>query len=200
MEGVCVVDRPDRISPLHDLAVPKQPENGVFGVELSERLCDSLVQVQAWPKTLPRLRRAITQVTGVKPKSGQAVGAKDEILIMPTGPGRYLLEDGSEDLEARLREAIGSDIGAVTGLTHGRVVVTIQGEKAAWVLATGIAIDFHPAAFPVGEVLLTHHHETGLCIHRTREDAFELYVFTSFARSFWGWITRAADEVGYCVG
>ena len=116
---------------------------------------------------------------------------------MPTGPGRYLIEDESEDLEARLRREIDASVGAVTGLTHGRTVVRIAGQKASWVLATGIAIDFDLSAFPVGEVRLTHHHEIGLTIHRTAKDVFELYVFTSFARAFWTWITTASQEIGY---
>ena len=64
----------DRISPLHDLAMPRRPDVGEPLVELSERLCDSLVQVQAWPNTLAKMQKAVAAVTGVRPaKSHDAV-------------------------------------------------------------------------------------------------------------------------------
>ena len=195
-----MANTPDRISPLADLAMPNRPVDRQPRVELSERLCDSLVQVQAWPNTLAKVQKAISDVTGTRPAKGYATALKGPLSIMPSGPGRYLIEDETEDLEIRLRAAIGPQLGAVTGLTHGRVVVGIRGEKAAWVLATGIAINFEPSDFPVGDVRLTHHHDIGVTIHRTAEDAFDLYVFTSFARGFWHWISTAAEEVGYSVG
>ncbi len=195
-----MVNTPDKVSPLADLAMPNRPAGRQPQVELSERLCDSLVQVQAWPGTMAKVHKAISDVTGTRPAKGHAAALKGPVCIMPAGPGRYLIEDETENLEIRLRAAIGAHLGAVTGLTHGRVVVAIRGEKAAWVLASGIAINFDPSAFPVGDVRLTHHHDIGVTIHRTAEDAFDLYVFTSFARGFWHWISTAAEEVGYSVG
>ncbi len=180
-----MVDQPEMLSPLHDLAMPRAASD-TAGVELGERLCASLVQVQAWPNTVGRVEKALSTLKG-------------EITIMPSGPGRWLIEDESEGLEDRLRKKIPSAVGAVTGLTHGRVVISISGRKSEWVLASGIAIDFSTDAFPVGETRLTHHHEIGLTVHRTGETSFDLYVFTSFSRAFWQWIERAGEEVGYSV-
>ena len=174
---------PEKLSPLQDLATP---HTGEGKVELSERLCDSLVQVQAWPDSMDAVEMHLE-------------GLKGDPTIMPTGPGRWLVEDAEEGLEDILRSIIVADVGAVTGLTHARVVVSITGEKAEWVLASGIALDFDRSAFAVGSTQVSHHHEIGLTIHRTGEQSFDLYVFTSLARSFWQWITRAASEVGYRV-
>ena len=174
---------PEKLSPLHDLATPRTGEGLV---ELSERLCDSLAQVQAWPDRVEEVREILS-------------GFKGGLSIMQTGPGRWLIEDADDGLEEKLRSQIGSGLGAVTGLTHARVVVSISGEKADWVLASGVALDFHPAAFPVGSTKVSHHHEIGLTIHRTGEQSFDLYVFTSLVRSFWQWIAKAASEVGYRV-
>ena len=193
-----MVDAPDRISPLHDLAMPRVAE-GIANVELSERLCGSLVQVQAWPDTLEKAAKAIERSVGIVPEKAQVAVTKDDTVVMPSGPGRWLIDAELENLEEKLRNAINAKIGTVTGLTHARVVVSISGEKASWVLASGIAVDFDLAAFPVGDVRLAHHHEIGLTIHRTGEESFDLYVFTSFARAFWNWITRASAEVGYSV-
>ena len=177
----------EKISPLHELASPRIPQ-GHSGVQLSERLCDSLVQVQAWPKTAKQIEKIIRE------------RADKAVVIMPTGPGRWLVEDESDDLEERLRSKISPEKGAVTGLTHARVVVSINGPKAEWVLSGGIALDFCEAAFPVGTTQVSHHHEIGVTIHRTGAQSFDLYVFSSLARGFWHWIERAGEEVGLTVG
>ena len=193
-----MVEAPNRTSPLHNLAMPRVAD-GIASVDLSERLCGSLVQVQAWPDTVEKVAKSIEKSTGVAPRQTQAAVTKNDTVVMPSGPGRWLIDDEVENLEDKLRSAIDVKMGAVTGLTHARVVVSIAGEKASWVLASGIAIDFDLAAFPVGDVQLGHHHEIGLTIHRTSEDSFDLYVFTSLARAFWNWIARASAEVGYSV-
>ena len=174
---------PEKLSPLHDLAMPR---GGSDKVVLSERLCDSLVQVQAWPDTVSEVQELVNKTRG-------------KLTIMPSGPGRWLVEDQAAGLETKLRKKIGTELGAVTGLTHARVVVSISGEKASWVLASGIALDFDVTAFPVGATKLCHHHEIGLTIHRTGENSFDLYVFTSLVRSFWHWIEKASAEPGYSV-
>lgn len=196
-----MADELDRISPLLKVADP-----GRFGradgdprIDLTDRLCTALVQVQAWPETIADTKAAIRSVTGVSVKAGSKAARKGGISVLPTGPGRWLIEGGDAGLEAELRKAMDADVAAVTGLTHARVVVTISGEKSEWVLASGVALDFAQAGFPVGEVRVSHHHEIGVTIHRTAADVFDLYVFTSYARGFWHWITRAAAEVGYTV-
>lgn len=196
-----MADSVERVSPLDAVAIP-----GAYGsnieippVELSERLVSSLVQISAWPDTVKKVETALAKITGTKIAHGQVANTKGEMVVMPTGPGRWLVESTHENFEESLRELIAADVGSVTGLTHGRVILTVTGEKSTWLLASGIALDFHLDAFPVGEVRQTHHHEIGLTIHRTGEHAFELYLFTSFARAFWEWITIAAGEVGYRV-
>ena len=178
-----MVSPPEKISPLHDLAIPV---DGDGEVELSERLCDSLAQVQAWPDS-------VTDVVSRLDKLGAVA------VIMPTGPGRWLVEGADEGLEEQLRVAIPIDMGAVTSLAHARVVISISGAKAEWVLSSGVALDFSSGAFPVGSTQVSHHHEIGLTIHRTGEESFDLYVFTSRVRSLGQWITRSANEVGYSV-
>ena len=195
-----MADLAHRISPLHDLAEP-----GSFGaapdapgVELSERLPTSLIQIQAWPETVAELsKKAKSSLGGNLPEHGAIDTGKS--VVMATGPGRWLVESDMDDLEANLRAAVPVSIAAVTGLTHARTIVTISGEKARWVLSSGVPLDFHDEAFPVGDVKLSHHHEIGLTIHRTGEDTYDLYVFTSLVRSFWGWITKSGAEVGYKV-
>jgi len=196
-----MVDLPDRTSPLDAVLEP-----GVFGADtqspkvfLSENLCGSLVQVQAWPDTIEAVEKSIKTVTKLDAPNAPHTAASEDISIMQTGAGRWLVDGEAEGLEEKLRAKISDKNGAVTSLTHARVVVEIRGPKAAWVLASGIAIDFDEKTFPVGASQVSHHHEIGVTIHRTGEESFDLYVFTSFARGFWHWITTASSEVGYAV-
>ena len=101
-----MADPVEKVSPLQDLSVPHV---GSDSVVLSERLCESLVQVQAWPDT-------VGDVEGVLAK------LKD-VPTMASGPGRWLIEAPTEGLEQKLRKSISAEMGAVTGLTHARVVV-----------------------------------------------------------------------------
>lgn len=187
MEDGCVANTLQKISPLHELAMPRLAK-GAVGVELSERLCDSLVQVQAWPDTIANVQKLISKATS------------KNAAVMATGPGRWLIEEDVEGMEDRLRASITPDLGAITGLTHARVVVSIDGPKAEWLLATGIALNFDLSAFPVTTTQLSHHHEIGVTIHRTSDESFDLYVFTSYARGLWQWIERAGEEVGLSIG
>jgi sarcosine oxidase subunit gamma len=67
------------------------------------------------------------------------------------------------------------------------------------VLSKLFAIDFALLAFPVGSGVATVHHDIFAQIQRTGEDAFDAYVFRSFARSFWKMLGHAAEEAGYEV-
>ena len=191
----------DRVSPLADLAVPG--EYGALaarpGVTLSEDMCGSLVQISSWPDTVDASKAGMKKILKTDVADGNSATTGNDYTIMPTGPGRWLVHSDSDDLEPKLRAALKPEVGSVTALTHGRIVVTVAGEKAAWLLATGVALDFHTDSFPVGTVQVSSHHEIGLTIHRCAENQFDLYLFTSFARSFWQWLTRAAAEVGYRV-
>lgn len=196
-----MVDFPDRISPL--AAVIKQ---GTFGasesapkVEISERLPASLIQIAAWPDTFVEAQRRLSEFVNTELAGGQVATHNNGITIMPSGQGRWLIESDDAQLENELVKLLSDDIAAVTGLTHGRVVVGVRGEKATWLLASGVELDFRLSAFPVGDVRMSQHHDIGLTIHRIGEDEFDLYLFTSFARPFWHWITKAALEVGYQV-
>lgn len=189
----------EKISPLTTIAHPGfyGAEIGSLGTVLEERSCVSLVQLTLWPGKNAVGSKVMKSLCGlVLPKSPNSP-QNIETTIMAIGPGRYLIESTDPEFEARLRAKIPAELGAVTGLSHARVVVRISGPGAARVLAKGIALDFHADSFPVGSAVPTHHHDIGLTIRRTGEEQFDLYVFTSFARGFWQWLTRAAAETGY---
>src|SRR5271167_5202023 len=62
----------------------------------------------------------------------------------------------------RLARELPASAGTVTVLSAGRVRIRITGPEARDVLARGIALDLHPAAFPVGCSAQTGLHHTGV--------------------------------------
>lgn len=175
-------------------------EHGV-GVRLSETRPGSIVQIAAWPGCGEAVRVAAGGAASLDLPAAPGAGVAGETRsAFGIGPGRWLAVDRAEGLAAALRQAIGPDLGAVTDLSHGRTALRVEGGKAEWVLSKLFALDFAPAAFPPGAGRTAqHHHDITAQIQRTAPDAFDLYVFRSFARSFWHALCRAAEEVGYEV-
>jgi heterotetrameric sarcosine oxidase gamma subunit len=176
--------------------------NFEHGVEiiLTETSPGSIVQLAAWPGEEMALIAAIRSVTGLAlldgAGSGQTGGVKS---VFGFAPGKFIVADEAEGLAASFVKMVGPAMGTVTDLSHGRTVIRIAGPKAEWVLAKFFAIDFGLAAFPVGAGRSTSHHDVFAQIQRTASDQFDIYVFRSFARSFWKALCHASEEVGYEV-
>ena len=106
----------DRVSPLASVADP-----GTFGapvdqpgVVLSERLPVSLAQVAAWPDTLSRVKVELAALSGEKFADRDVANVGNDVVLMPIGPGRWLIEAEQTNLEANLRGRITADLGSVT--------------------------------------------------------------------------------------
>jgi heterotetrameric sarcosine oxidase gamma subunit len=190
------------VSPFDGILIPgrygrEADADDMDTLRISHRMCTGLVQITTWPKTALAVETSIEKITKLKLSDGNNSPSNDDYAIMPTGPGRYLIEVNKPGAEDLFRNKITSAKGAVTNLDHGRVVIRVTGTKATWVLTKGIAIDFSLEAFPVQTSRNTSHHDIGLTIRRVDENSFDLFVFTSLARSFWHWLDIAASETGY---
>lgn len=192
----------ERESPLGAARQPGTHGNlaGGAGVILSEIRLGSIIECAAWPGEEKALIAAIARATGLMLPDGAGAGASSgERTAFAFAPGRVLVSDQVEGLATTLRQAIAIETGTVTDLSHGRTVIRLAGPCAEWVLAKFFAIDFALPAFPVGFGLSTQHHEIFAQIRRGGEEQFDLFVFRSFARSFWTSLCHAAEEVGYEV-
>jgi sarcosine oxidase subunit gamma len=192
----------ERLSPLAPVYRPGPHgnfEHGV-GVALSEVAPAAIVQVTAWPGAEKKAIDAIRKVTGLAVADGAGAGiAEGGRAAFGIGPGKFLVSDETDDLASRFAKAVTPAIGAVTDLSHGRTVICIEGPDAEWVLAKLFAIDFALPAFPVGSGRSTAHHDVFAQIQRSAAGQFDIYVFRSFARSFWKTLCDASAEVGYEV-
>jgi sarcosine oxidase subunit gamma len=190
------------ISPLGNAYRPGSHGDFVkgVGVVLAETRPGSIVEAACWPDKEKALLEAIRDATGLALPTGAGAGVCEATKsAFGIGPGRFLVIDQAEDLSRALTTAVGGETGTVTDLSHGRSAFRIEGPKAEWVLSKLFAIDFAQAAFPLGAGRATAHHDIHAQIQRVGDDAFDLYVFRSFARSFWRMLGHAAEEVGYEV-
>ena len=193
---------PERLSPLEPVFHPGSHGNFEHGVDviLTETRPGSILQLAAWPGAEKQLIEAIRSVTGLALPDGAGGGlAKDGKAVFGFAPGKFIVVDEAEGLASAFAKAVTPAIGTVTDLSHGRTAIRIAGPKAEWVLAKFFAIDFALPAFPVGAGRSTTHHDVFAQIQRTGADQFDIYVFRSFARSFWKALCHASEEVGYEV-
>ncbi len=189
-------------SPLGKAYVPGDHGNaaGGVGVTIRERRNLSIIQVTAWSDTIPAVLTAIGSATGLvlqnKAGLGRVAGEKS---VFGFAPGRYFIVGATPELELRLRSVIAPDLATIIDLTHGRTVIRVSGPRAEWVLSKLFAIDFSEHAFPIAYGRATLHHDIHTNIQRIDDETFDLYVFRTFARSFWQTLGHAAEEVGYRV-
>lgn len=193
---------PERQSPLEPDYHPGSHGNFEHGVDviLSETRPGSILQLAAWPGEEKRLIEIIRKVTGLTLPDGAGGGTSSGArAVFGFAPGKFTVVDEAEGLAAAFAGVITPAIGTLTDLSHGRTAIRIAGPKAEWVMAKFFAIDFALPAFPLGAGRSTNHHDIFAQIQRTGADQFDIYVFRSFARSFWKALCHASEEVGYEV-
>jgi len=173
---------------------------GGAGVVLEETQPGSIVQAAAFAGEERTLIGVIRELTGLALPDGAGGGIVVEgKSAFGIAPGRFLVVDQQEGAAATIKAAVPDSVGTVTDLSHGRTAIRISGPKSEWVLAKFFAIDFSLPAFPEGAGRATAHHDIFAQLQRTGPEQFDLYVFRSFARSFWTALCHASEEVGYEV-
>ncbi|TJW13289.1 MAG: sarcosine oxidase subunit gamma family protein [Mesorhizobium sp.] len=193
---------PEHLSPLEPALHPGSHGNFEHGVDviLSETKPGSILQLAAWPGEEKQLISGIRTVTGLTLPDGAGGGSTNGVRsVFGFAPGKFTVLDEAEGLALAFADVVTPAIGTLTDLSHGRTAIRIAGPKAEWVLAKFFAIDFALPAFPLGAGRSTNHHDIFAQIQRTGADQFDIYVFRSFARSFWKALCHASEEVGYEV-
>ena len=171
-----------------------------WGVSLKEQRPASLVQVAGWPSSAGALTDRLREATGVAPPPPGKCASIDDLALLWTAPGRWLIvSETRSDLAETLTAAIDVGIGTVSDLGHARCVLRLSGPMSPSVLAKGLPIDLHLRAFPVDGVVQGSIHHVGVTVHRAAADAFDLYVFRGFAVSMLEWLTDAVIEYGCAI-
>ena len=175
--------------------------SGQLGVLLRAETLASVVQVSTWPAGIDALCAALRQaVAELPPRAAGQAAATPAGLLVRTGPEEFLLvcEQAREQVAA-VRRHVTSDIGSVTDLSHARCRIHISGDNCLDTLAKLYAIDFRAPAFPLGQTRLTGHHHVPCLLHRLDADAFDVYVFTTYALDQLATLIDAALEYGVAL-
>jgi sarcosine oxidase subunit gamma len=150
------------------------------------------------------IERVRTDYGALLPDAPRRVAA-GRIAFIGIGEGRWLaIGEGAgaglaADLAARLEGPA-----AVVDQSDGYGLLRLKGLALRNVLAKGVGVDLHPAAFAVGAAAATVVAHIGVTLWR-REDAadgapvFEVALFRSMAGSFWHWLSSSAGEFGLAV-
>lgn len=192
-----MVEKESPLAPVYSAGSHGNVTDGA-GVILREMQPGSIVEVASWPGKTAAILRVIKSACGLPvgdtPGAGAISGASN---AFNTAPGRFLVISQAEGLSKKLAKSVGENKGTFTDLSHGRIAIRISGVRSEWLLAKFFAVDFSQEAFPTGSGISTAHHEVFAAIQRTGDKQFDIYVFRSFARSFFKALCHAAEEHGY---
>lgn len=174
---------------------------GQIGVQVSAGLVPSFTLVSTWINGLPGLLERLGAVFGAGLPQHIGQTARTELgLLMRSGPEEFLLAgDDHTDRTALLRTSISPDIGSVTDLSHARCRIHIEGTQCRTVLNKLFALDLRESAFPIGNIAMTGTHHVPSTLHRLGPDAFDLYVFSTYALDQLDTLLDAAQEVGVAL-
>ena len=116
-----------------------------------------------------------------------------------SGPEQWLLRATTREGFVELLDALSAQ-GAVSDQSDARAAVRLSGPRVRDVLAKGVMLDLHPAAFAVGDTALTSIAHIGVHLWRLDDgpdgSVFEIMVARSMVGSFWSWFAASAAEFG----
>ena len=171
---------------------------GQIGVQLTAGMLPSFTLISTWISGLPGLLHALTTVFGdVVPQRIGKTASTEFGLLARSGPEEFLLVGHDHtDHAAVLRTLIGADIGSVTDLSHARCRIHVEGPRCRTLLNKLFALDLRESAFSIGDIAMTGTHHVPSTLHRLGTDAFDLYVFSTYAYDQLATVLDAAQEYG----
>lgn len=194
------VSVPEPISALRQVAKPGRfGATGPTPLVIQERRL-SLVQVMTRKGREAELQAAIRNAFGLDLPAPQRAATSAATTAIWIQPGMWMLSapGHAEGAMARLVKEATGDAASIVDQTHGKTVLTLSGARARDVMAKGCRLDLHPRAFKPGHSAVTQVAHIG-CMLRQIDDtpSYEMLVPSSFAETFFGWLTHSAAEYGY---
>jgi methylglutamate dehydrogenase subunit D len=178
---------------------------GPARVAIRERLGRTLVQVSGWPGAFDPACRKLGVLCNCRiPGDGRTAVSEGVRSIFRVAPERLWLAgpDDDETLRRLDESTLGADA-VVTEIGHSRIVVRVTGEGARDLLNRGLPVDLDATVFPPDAFAQSVIHHIPVLVHRVPlagDNAFDVYVSSDYAVSFWEWLTEAAQSFGCEVG
>lgn len=187
-----------------------QARPALYGAKVSAAQNTNIEIINDWTMALIAARKGrgdalssrIDELFGIELPGAPHVVSNKGVSAVWSGPDQWLLVASSSngrDLERELQGPL-EGLAAVTDQSDSRAAVKVSGPNAAHVLAKGVPIDLHPKAFKPGDAAITHASHIGVTIWRpTDGDGFILTCASSYAGSFWHWLTESCHATGVTV-
>ena len=149
---------------------------------------------------MPALAERVSALYGLElPQSPRRV-ASGELAFVATGPGVWLaVGEAADPLWPETLAAGLEGLASVSDQSDGYAAIRLEGPAVLDLLAKGVFLDLHPAAFPVGSAAGVSIAHMGVILWRREAEVFELLCFRSYAASFSNWIQESAAEYGLAV-
>ena len=146
--------------------------------------------------------KQVRVLTGLDLPTGPKRMSKDGLSLIGTAPGQWpAVADGEAGRKTfdELANAL-SGLATTADISDGKAVLRVSGPCIRDALAKGCSLDLHPRAFKPGDAATTAVALIDCQIWQLDEaPTYELAVPSSFAESFWHWLTMSAAEFGYTV-
>jgi sarcosine oxidase subunit gamma len=144
------------------------------------------------------LQKAVKGLTGaVLPLQPNTVTESEQFTIYWLAPNEWLIQSKQPRLPALgsdLAGALAGQFASVVDVSSGNTSLVLSGEKAREVLRKGCPLDFHPAAFKLGQCAQSHFFKAGVLLRPLADDAYELVIRRSFADYFGRILLDACQE------
>ncbi len=166
-----------------------------LSIEARENL--TMASFAAGKGKLQSVLAAVREAYGVELPRRPARVVGNGIAFVWAGPDLWLAiahREHGRDLEVELETKLAGQA-SVVDQSDGRVVVRVSGPAAHEVLAKGVPIDLHVAAFGTNAAAITHASHIGIIMWQTDEaPTFEMAMFRSYADSLAHWLLEAAES------
>jgi methylglutamate dehydrogenase subunit D len=189
-------------SPIAGLLKPGRhgARDGAAGVALSERKGLELFVISAAAGKASGVAAKVLAVTGLELPMGPKRANKDDLALIGIAPGQWLaVAEGKAALALLAKLAAGvKGLATIVDQSDGKAVLRVSGPRARDALAKGCSLDLNPRVFKPGSAGTTPVALIDCVIWQVDETpTYDLAIPTSFAESFWSWLTASAAEYGY---
>lgn len=171
------------------------------GITVAERLNLGLAAVTLRRDAAPAFAGRVSHACGIELRQGPKVSAAGDTAFVGTGPRSFLAVKAgggwrfAGELATRL-----AGVAAVADQSSGYGVLRVGGPRVREVLAKGVPVDLHPAAFKPGDAAVTLAAHVGIVLWQVDgAPTYDVAVFRSQAASFWDWLAASAAEAGLAV-
>ena len=150
----------------------------------------------------PAFVQAVQSALGVAlPVEACSTLGTNLLRIVWAGPDDWFViaQAGQENkLMQQLQQALSGQHCAVTDVSSGYFLITLEGPQARDLLSQGCPMDFHARVFQPGRAVGTHFFKVGVYLwQRDEKPAYEMLVRRSFVDHFWQLIEHCTLGYGW---